>query len=134
MQNFVARGTINPCRFVIMSSYQDNAVEQAGANGLTAGIAQQFEHDAPIPNAGTDAASSGESIKVYDIGDTCLLELGGTVERAGLIKSDTDGKGVAIATSGTTIQQIGARAYERGVSGNLIRVQVLQYSERPALA
>jgi len=134
MQSYRSRGTINPARFVVGSAYADDSVEQATANARTIGVAQEWSHDAPIPGASTDAATSGEQVKVYDLGETCLLELGGTVSRFGLLKADNDGKGVAVATTGTTIQQIGAQALQAGVSGNLVRVQVLFYSERPALA
>lgn len=134
MQNFVARGTVNPCRFVKVSLNQDNAVEQAGSNDRPYGISALWIHDAPIPGAGTDAASSGEMLKVYDLGETCLLELAGTVARDDMLISDTNGKGVVTATTGTTIQWIGATALEAGVSGNLIRVSVVRFPYRPALS
>lgn len=133
MQSYNTRGTVNPSRFVKISVFQDNSVEQAGANDVTCGVSAEWSYNAPIPSATTEAAPSGASVKVYDVGETCLLELGGSVSRGGRIKSDTDGKGVAIATTGTTIQQIGAYALETGTSGQLIRVMVLNYSERPAL-
>lgn len=132
-QSYNARGTINPSRFVKMSAHQDNSVEQAGANENTVGISQEWSYLAPLPSAGTEAAVSSMSVKVYSIGETCMLELGGSVSRGGRIKADTDGKGVAIATTGTTIQYIGAEALESGSSGQLIRVNVVKYSERPAL-
>jgi hypothetical protein len=53
--------------------------------------------------------------------------------RGNLLKSDADGKGVPIATTGTTIQQYGAMALESGKSGEKIRVFIMLGSERPAI-
>lgn len=132
MQSYKARGTINPSRFVVASGEQDSCVNQAGANSVVVGISQEWNQDAPIPGAGTDAATSGELVKVYDINETCWLELGATVARGDRLKSDANGQGTPIATTGTTPQQIGARALQAGTSGQLVRVQVLFSTESPA--
>ena len=57
-----------------------------------------------------------------------------TVTRDGWIKSDADGKGVAAATTGTTVQQIGARALQSGISGQKILVYVWPMPHLPAAA
>lgn len=129
----VAGGDIRPARFIKLSGAADYTALESDANERVFGISIDAAQDAPIPSADADAADDGDQFRYFSIGDECLLELGGTVAAADLLKSDADGKGVVIATTGTTIQNIGARAIEAGVSGEKIRVQVTIYSERPAL-
>lgn len=132
----VAGGDIYPCRFVKQSTSADNTGLQATANDRIIGISYDSGKYPPLSDLVTDNphAESGDPIGLYGDGDdSCLLELGGTVAAGGRIKSDANGKGVAIATSGTTIQQSGAVALEEGDSGEKIRVHVQVSSERPAL-
>lgn len=132
--NFVAGGDIRICRFVKQSTSADYTVLEADANEQTIGISQEGTNDAPTSGASSLAAASGDPVAVYGLGDVCLLTIGsGGVTRGGRLKSDADGKGVAVATTGTTIQQIGARALESAAENELCRVQIVQYSERPAL-
>lgn len=134
MQSFKSTAVIYPSRFVKIDAGYDSCVLQASTNDSSYGISQEWQQDAPIPSETTgDAASSGELIKIYDEGEECWLELGGTVVRGDRLKPDSDGKGVVVATTGTTIQNIGAVALQSGSSGQLIRVTVRRYSERPAL-
>lgn len=131
----VAGGNINPCRFVKMSTTEDDTGLEADANEAPIGISHDSGRYAPLNDLITTNyhAIDGDPITLYGDGDQCLLELGGSVTRGGYLKSDADGKGVAVATTGTTIQQIGAVALESGSSGEKIRVQVQLRSERPAL-
>lgn len=130
-----AGGTIYPCRFVKMSTAADDRGLQATANDAPIGISYDSGKYAPLSDLVSDNphAVAGDSIGLYGDGDQCLLELGGSVTRGGRIKSDADGKGVAVATTGTTIQQYGAIALESGSTSEKIRVFVLLGSERPAL-
>lgn len=132
--NLRAGGTIRPCRFVKISG--NNIGSEADANERVIGISYQSGKYAPLndlvtTNPHTD--STEDLIQLYGPGDICLLEYGGTVTANDRLKSDADGKGVAIATSGTTIQHFGAVALEGGSSGEKRRVFVLIGSERPAL-
>jgi hypothetical protein len=132
---YVAGGTIRPCRFIKADSSASHTVLEADANERTVGIAGSETNQPPLSDlvSSSNHATTGQSVHAYGPGEECYLELGDTVVNGGLLKSDADGKGVPIASTGTTIQQVGARALEDGVSGNKIRVEVIEYSERPAL-
>lgn len=132
-----AGGNISPSRFVMFDTSNDFTGLQATANARTIGVSQRGTRNAPISDVADSgyAAISGDTIQLYGPGDNgVLLELGDTVVRGGLLKADANGKGVPIATTGTTIQQIGARALQSGSSGERIQVEIIEYSERPALA
>lgn len=135
--NLIARGTIRPCRFVTLDASNDFSVVESDANSQIIGISQEGSNYPPLNDLNlTDvAADSGDPIQIYGDGDTCLLQIGGNVTRGNRLKSDADGQGVAIASTGTTIQQIGAVALQSGTSGQKIRVQVMSLrSERPAIS
>lgn len=132
--NYVAVGQIRPSRFVTL--VDDFAVEEADANEIICGIAMEGTRTAPISDVVTTniAAESGDSLQVYGDGEECLLECGDTVVAGNRLKSDADGKGVPMATTGTTIQHYGAQALQDGAASELIRVFIRIGSERPALA
>lgn len=131
----VAGGDVYPSRFVKMSTTADDQGLQATANDQLIGVSYEGGKFSPLSDlvSSNPHAESGDPIGLYGDGEQCLLELGGSVTRGGRLKADADGKGVAIATTGTTIQQFGAIALESGSSGEKIRVFVLLGSERPAL-
>ncbi len=132
----VAGGDIRPCRFVKMSTAADDRGLECDANELPIGISYENGKYPPLNDLVTtnNHAAAGDPIGLYGDGDQCLLELGsGGATRGGRLKSDADGKGVAIATTGTTIQNYGAIALESGSEGEKIRVFILIGSERPAL-
>ena len=124
---YIAGGTIEPCRFVKADATGPFKVIQAAAiTDKIVGISQPGSHDAPgLSGSGTDAAVSGESINVLGLGEEGLLELGGTVDEGDYLRSDANGKGVALAFtfSGTATAFYGARALEAGISGDFRRVQ-----------
>ena len=134
---YVAAGTIRRARFVKLNPSANNQVLEADANEIVFGISQVGGRDAPIPENTTDppnAAVIGDHLNVHQLGVECLLEAGsGGWAADARLKSDADGKGVAIATTGTTIQHVGARALEAASAGELGRVVVMITSERPAL-
>jgi hypothetical protein len=129
--NFVAGGTIAPCRFVSMTATgatpADHTVFQATAGAGTEGdqvdgISQ--EGTRAFDNS-TQAATATDHLKVYGPGDVCLLELGsGGCNAGALLKSDASGKGIAITTDQ---DRVGARALQAGAAGTKVRVQVLPF-------
>ena len=132
--SFKAGGDIAPSRFVKGGS-SDFTVVQATANALVLGISFEGTQEPPIPGYSTPlAASDGEQLKVYGEGEECLVEAGGTIAAFGEVKSDANGKAVAVATTGTTVQEIAAVALEGGASGELIRVRIGTAKTRPALS
>ena len=141
--SLVANGDIRPSRFVNLdaTASDDHLSLEANANEKIVGISDDGTNYPPIEGlpGGVSitalAAEAGQAFKAHGHGTHgCLLELGGTVTAGDFLKSDADGKGVSIATSGTTLQRYGAIALEGGASGGLIPVIVVLGSERPALA
>ena len=128
-----AGGDIYPCRFVKQSAAADFNVLQATANDPIKGISQAGTNLPPIPEVTSDkAAVAGQQLRIHTPPEGCLLELGGTVAAGDRLKADNDGKGVAIATSGTTPQRYGAVAQQGGDAGEKIRVEVVIGVESPA--
>lgn len=134
--NLKATGNVSPCRFVKIDTTSDGDCAQASTNERTIGIAQDGTRNAP-GTAADDGflAVSGETVPIYGPGRICLLELGsGGATRGGRLKSDNTGKGVASATTGTTVQEVGAVALQSGAAGVKILVRVEQYPYLPAVA
>jgi len=135
----IAYSTIYPCRFVSMHPASSNAsnfevIEDIVAAQNIVGVSQEGTTSFPI-NATNDmgvtgataAALAGQNIKVYSVGEQCLIELAGTVNAGDAIKANatTDGKGI-VATLATASQQfIGGIALQYGVSGEKIRMLVM---------
>lgn len=133
---FMAAGNIYPSRFVKI--YSANKVTQASTNEETEGISQEGTNYPPITDSRITvagyAAVSGEAIRVYQDGEVCTIEAGGSFSAGGLLKSDSNGKAVAVATSGTTIQYFGAEALDDSTgTGQLVRVKVRRGHIRPAV-
>ncbi len=132
----MAEGIIRPSRFCKIGTADDKGLE-ADANEDTIGISMESTNQPPLEDLVTtqNAAVAGQHFKLYGDGDECLVEAGAAFNRGARLKSDADGKAVGVATSGTTLQRYGAKALESAAaSGELVRVQVLSGSERPALA
>lgn len=136
--SYVAVGTIRPCRVVKAYASADYAVQEASTNEFGIGISMEATEEAPIPGASTNAATGLTTaplpVGVHGPGELCKLELGGTVSAGDLIKSDASGKGVVALLTGTTIQNIVARALQGGDSGDKIDVVVQSWKLLPAVA
>jgi hypothetical protein len=131
----VATGNISQCRFVKVATSADETCTQAVANEITVGITSDGTRNAPGTLADDGfIAIAGEQTPIFGTGRKCLLELGGTIVRGDRLKSDANGKGVAALTTGTTVQEVGARALQSGISGQRVLVLVEQYPFRPALS
>lgn len=136
--NLMANGTIRPSRFVKGDITADFKCLEADANDEVIGVSMEGSNYPPLSDlvSTTNAATQGQYVKLYGEGDVCLLEAGAAVTRFDKLKSDADGRGVAIASSGTTLQNIGARALQSAAAaGELILCQLSPLrSERPAIA
>ena len=97
-------------------------VALAGANSVNIGFTR-----VPTTFVGEDTPIIMEGIAQAVVGS-------GGVSKGNRLKSGTAGEVLAIATSGTTIQQICAIALADGVQYDVIPVLVVHSSERPALA
>jgi hypothetical protein len=133
--SFRAGGNIPPSRFVTLTN--DGRVTQAGDNQEIIGVAFEGTQKAPLQDYVSTlyAAETGQPVAVYSVGELCLVEAGGSITAGNLLKSDTQGRAVPIATSGTTIQNYGAVALDSATAaGQKIRVLVIPFGKvRPAL-
>ena len=120
-QPLTATGNIRPCRAVKISGPFN--VAEADANEACIGIAQEGTNVAPIPDVTSQyAAIEGQTLRVYQDGEECLMELADTIAAGVRLKSDADGKGVAAGTG--SVQHIVATLLEDGVAGDKRRVRV----------
>lgn len=124
VESFVASGNIAPMRFVAMSPGADYKVVQAVAADNPIGISGTFTETFD----GSNHATAGHTCRVYGIGETPLLELGGTVSAGDYIGPDASGKGVAVSLTATAHDDIGAWALRNGLSGHFIPVKVVKFS------
>lgn len=137
---YIAGGTIRVSRFVKLKSDDNNVVQEADANEKVIGISQEGGRVAPIPTVTADpveAAQAGEHLNVHLPGglrkDISLVIGSGGCNAGDRLKSDADGKGVVIASTGTTIQHYGAIAMAAASENELCPVEIVIGSERPAL-
>jgi len=121
--NFIANGTIQPSRFVVPDTSVNKAVDQASGNSaFIIGVSQEWSKLAPIPGASSEAADQGDPIKVYTIGDICLLQSTTAGWTAGdRLTSDANGNG--LTASGTNYY--GAVALTTVSGAGLGQVQVI---------
>ena len=121
--NFVANGTVNPSTFVRIDATDNNKVIAASANSqFLIGVAQEWSKNAPIPNATQEAADAGDPLKVYGVGDICLLQATTAGWTAGdRLTSDANGNGVTASST----NYYGAVALTTLSGAGLGRVQVV---------
>jgi hypothetical protein len=134
--HLIAGGDIYPCRFVKLSSVSDHTGLQATANDSVIGVSQEGSNYPPLNDlvATHKAATTGQTFRLFGDGDTCLIEAGEAFDRGTRLKADANGRGVAILTTGTTLQNIGAVALQSAAaSGEKVLCQVLcMRSVRPS--
>lgn len=125
---YVANGTIRTARFVKVDPSDNNSVLEADANERILGVSQMGGRTAPIPDVVTDpveAAQTGEHLLVHLQGEYALLEIGSGGCTAGdLLKSDADGKGVALDESAGSKEEAGARSLATCAEGDFAPVQI----------
>lgn len=119
----VAGGNITPSSFLVSSTSADNTyVLASGTSTPIVGISGVGTRRPPGDFFNDDGyiAVSGENFPVFRPPQKeAALRLGGTVAAGDMLTSDGSGFGIT-ATAG---QQVGARAMEAGVSGQIITVQ-----------
>jgi hypothetical protein len=96
--SFTAGGNIAPRRFVKLHSAAHQVV-QAVANDRAIGVSQEGSGSTPIPGASTLAATAGNPVRVYQIGETCELEVAAATAVNAYLKPDANGMGVAVAAA-----------------------------------
>lgn len=126
----VASADIPPCRFIKITG--NFSVAKGSSNAEVIGIAQQ---QGAAYNTPTVAFSSGQQVAFYGEGELAWLEVGsGGVTAGDDLISDGNGLGVTRATTGTTIQYVGAKALQTAAAGAIIPVVVTLMAIRPALS
>lgn len=133
--SFRASGNILPSRFVKISG--PKTVAQAGDNEEIIGVAFEGTQKAPLADlvSTAHAAEAGQSVAVYSVGEICLVEAGGAVNAGALVRSDSQGRAVAVESTGTTIRNYGGIALEPATAaGQKIQILVMPLQKvRPAL-
>lgn len=134
-----AGGNIYPARFIKADPSNEGKCIQATANSKSLGVSQVGTNYPPLNDPAVTvsgyAATEGQTIEFHAIGQVCLVEAGAAINPGDDLKPDADGKAVPIASSGTTLQRIGARAIGKATeAGHFIRCFVMPGSERPAIA
>lgn len=130
---YVANGNISPRRFLTTVSGAANilrVVQASAATNMLVGISQNVTRNVPgSPGDDGYVAIAGETVPYHGPGERCLLDIGGTVDNAGVpLTSDGSGKGVATAPADGSTRTYGALALESGVNGDTIEVVVLAYT------
>jgi len=127
---FVAGGDINPARFVKLSTTSDFTVLQSGAGDEIIGVAQEGSLAPPgIAEAlGSSqtylAAKSGKTLKVFGLGDVCVVTAGsGGCTAGSKVKADADGKAVNVGTASGTFN-VGGIALQTVNAGEKCLIQV----------
>ena len=118
MSKRIAGGNIRPSRFVNMFR-SSHCILQCGNNIPVVGVSHEKARREFF-------ATEGEELEVYDEGaGDILLKLGGPVQPGNRLRSDAEGRGVAIELPGFPVaQHYGAIALENGVAGDKIHVFV----------
>lgn len=131
----VAGGNVYPCRFIQMNDAYEGV--QGGDNTVCIGVSGEGTLEPPIPQQATAYhATDGDPLtQMSGLGDVCLLTAGtGGFSAGDRLKSDANGAGVPIASTGTTNQNVSAIAIDDAAEGEQGRVQVRFETVRPALA
>jgi hypothetical protein len=134
----VANQTIFPNQFLSVDPTRDFAVVPASGNSFLIGISQVGTKEPPnlqqalfpgtTPNT-QPAATQGDNIEVFHVGDVCGLVVGsGTVGAGDQLTNDGNGNGLtAITGYGVKLisgAYIGAIAQQAGNPGEIINVLV----------
>lgn len=136
-QHFVADGAIGVSRFVKVSTAKDKTVSQCGTNSLVFGVSQTGTKNPPgVTGSGTGASDTdGDMIEVYLPGEVAPLIAGSGGWTAGqYLKSDSDGKGVAITATGQNVQEVGAIALEACAAGEVGDVFICPMHYHPTVS
>jgi hypothetical protein len=118
--NAYAGGNIVTKSFVKAVSGSPGKFVQAGANDAVVGaVGMNLKYPQGLGGSATLVAESGDSVEVIGPAFTAEVTLGGTVVEGGWVKSDGSGFAVAIATTGTTKQQIAGLCLRGGGNGEI---------------
>lgn len=119
----VAGGIIRPSRLLNPSTVADNTyLEASGATLKFVGVSQKGTRNTPY--TGLDdgyAAITGETFHIFGPGETCPVQLGGTVAAGDFLTATTAGVAIATTTDG---HFTAGWTMQAGVSGDIIEMFV----------
>lgn len=123
-----AGGNINPARFVKDDTSNDFGVLQCGAGEKAIGVSQMGGRSAPTPDVTTNyAAISGEQLAVHVSGQA-YITAGEALANGVYLKSDADGKAVAIDEGAGTEEHVIARAIQTaGGADEIIKIEFTKF-------
>lgn len=125
LEGFFASGAINVSRFVAPVASTEGYVEQATASKNIVGVSQEGDRASTFAGGTAgQAATTGESLKVYGRGKRCLIKLGGTVAANQLVTADASGQAVSADITATGTIYLGGRCIKGGSSGDLGEILV----------
>lgn len=137
----VANGNVSPRRFVVPVTGAGNgqrAIQATGSTRPYLGISGDFTRYPPgSPSDDGYCAVAGENLTYFAPGQSCNLDIGATdITDCGTpLKSDANGKGTPMLTTGTTAEWVGALPWRTGVAEETIPVYVLSpFRHFPALS
>jgi hypothetical protein len=121
-----ASADIRPSRFVKRTGAYTAA--ECGANEVMVGVSAEGSNYPPIGSQAELAAANGDPVSIIWVGDgqqddrPIPLTIGGSVTQGQLLKSDSQGRGVAVTTNN---DPYGAIALQSGSSGESIQARLL---------
>lgn len=133
--NLMAGGNISPSRFVMMDTDPNQCI-QATDNAETIGVTHDSTNYAPLSDQTVSeyAAKDGQNVRLFGDGDVCLITAAEALSVGDEVKADGDGKAQAIATTGTTNQQVAAVMLEAASAEDVLaKCYLIKKVIRPAL-
>jgi len=132
-RSFLASGTVNPSRFVNIVDGSAGYVEQGTATKTIIGVSAEGQQDPSYAgDSASDAATTGQALRVYGPGRSCLVRAGGTISAGRPLTADASGQAVTADLTATGHVRIGGYALENGASGDLINIMVWPFEGRQA--
>lgn len=120
-----AGGNILPGRLVKGDTSNDFGVLQCGAGELAIGVAQLGGRSAPTPDVSTNyAAIAGEQLAVHVSGQAYVVA-GAAFANEALLKSDGDGKAIAVVGGAGTAENVIGRAMQTaGGADEIVKIEI----------
>jgi hypothetical protein len=133
---YLAGGTIEVARFVKIDTTADHnftVVQATGQTDKVIGVSQDGAHDPPgLSGSADDAARDNQTLRVYSVGEECLVTAGAAITQGDYLKSDADGKAVPVTFAEAANIFYGGYALEDGAADELVRMMVLPGTTKPA--
>ena len=121
-----AGATLAPSSFVSLSTASDNVVIQSTSGQAAAGVTQIGMRLTPGVSGSdnTQAATSGEAIMLYGLGDVAEVRVGSVASVGNNAPVTSDTNGFARPATSSTGDFVSGRATQSGATGALILIQL----------